>query len=117
MEKITSKEQFEAAALSAAFLTDDNFWIAREAARVQSNQYTPIKLEGDDPLRFLHVSVDDLNKVAYTKDAESGRADIQTRTTMTAYCTKFGLTGPRQNDLPTSPLAGLSHGRTTGVGV
>lgn len=99
MEKITSKEGFQAVfaqetqlnALSAAFLTDDSFWIARETARFHTNQYTPVNLEGDDPLRFLHVSVDDPSKVAYTASAENGRADIQTRTTIPRYCAKFRL--------------------------
>jgi len=123
MARITTKEQFRngfthevcADATGIAFMTDDNFWIARETARMQSHQYTTLKVDGDDPLRFLHVSLDDSEKVAYTKDAEHGRADIQTRTTMTKYCKKFGLAMP--HDLPTSPFAGMYHGRATGIGV
>lgn len=99
MEKITTKAQFnftysewiQLKALSAAFLTKDNVWIARETARIVSGDYTPLGIEGDDPLHFLHVSLDDSDKVSYTKDAEHGRADIQTRTTMPRYCEKFGL--------------------------
>jgi len=99
MEKITTKEQFvetyteaaQAEVLRVAFLNDDDFWIAREHARILSEEYNPVRIEGDDPLRFLHVSVDNPDMVAYTKDAEHGRADIQTRTTMPKYCEKFGL--------------------------
>ncbi|MGB8348308.1 MAG: hypothetical protein WCD86_25725 [Ktedonobacteraceae bacterium] len=73
---------------------DTNFWATREQCRITNGEYSPITIEGDDPLRFLHVSADDPNKVAYTKDADKGRADIQTRTTLSAYCEKFGLQEP-----------------------
>lgn len=99
MGKITTISQFycaftlatQSAALRAELLTEDNLWMVREHARTVSGQYVPIRFEGDDPLRFLHASIDDPTKVAYTKDAEHGRADVQTRTTIPRYCAKFGL--------------------------
>lgn len=100
--RITTKEQFgnmEYSAMAVCSLgldesTDDNFWMAREKARMLSGEYTVITINGDHKERFLHVSADDLGKVAYTKDADNGRADTQTRTTLAAYCEKYGLQEP-----------------------
>ena len=101
MAKITTVEQVKAMRYSFAAsvqfgsdVTEENFWKIREQCRTMSGEYTPIKVEGDDPMRFLHVSTDDENKVAYTKDADKGRADVQTRTMLKAYCAKFGLQEP-----------------------
>jgi len=104
MEKITSVEQlldeYGDASLNAAkaslgithlMIVDSNLWMIREQCRINSGEYTPIKVEGDDLTHFLHVSADDPGKVAYTKDADKGRADIQTRTTLAKYCEKFEL--------------------------
>lgn len=99
MEKITTREQFSSMNYGSRALdtlnmqasTDDNFWMAREQARILSGEYRLVAVEGDDKLRFLHASIDDPDMVAYTKDADKGRADIQTRTTLAAYCEKFGL--------------------------
>ena len=80
--------------ISPGCLNDGNFWKAREQCRINDGTYTPIFIDGDDKMRFLHVSVDDSAKVSYTKDADKGRQDIQTRTTLAAYCEKFGLDMP-----------------------
>lgn len=72
-------------------LTDKPVWMVREQCRMDSGEYTAITLHGDDPLHFLHVSTDDSTMVAYTKNAEKGAADVQTRTTLQAYKDKFGL--------------------------
>lgn len=72
-------------------ISDENFWKVREQYRINDGTYTPVCIANDDKTRFLHVSVDDPAKVSYTKDAGKGRQDIQTRTTLAAYCDKFGL--------------------------
>lgn len=69
----------------------ENQWKAREQARMDNGTYDPVSLRGDGPDRFLHVSLVDPCMVAYTKNEEKGMADIQTRTTLEAYCKKFGL--------------------------
>lgn len=66
-------------------------WKAREQAYMNSGIYESVNLAGDDPNRFLHVSLLDPNMVAYTKNDEKGQADIQTRTTLKKYMHKFGL--------------------------
>ena len=102
MEKITSQDQFCIMKYGAQALdnlglwgsTPENFWMAREEARMLAGEYTAISIVGDSRDRFLHGSTDKPDMVAYTKDAENGRADIQTRTTLAAYCAKFGLQEP-----------------------
>lgn len=105
MEKITTAEALVETYTSDArtractklgFLnyTDENFWAVREQCRMLSGEYNAIFIPNDDLDRFLHVSTDNPDMVAYTKDVDKGRADIQTRTTLAAYCTKFGLQEP-----------------------
>ena len=104
MEKITSLDKLHqiysstgieraAEIIEIRSPNDDNFWEVREQCRMK-HTYTPVKIEGDDPLRFLHISTDDPAKVAYTKDADYGRKDIQTRTTLVKYCQEYGLDDP-----------------------
>lgn len=69
-------------------------WKAREQARIDNGTYEPVNLRGDDPDRFLHVSLLNPDMVAYTKNDEKGQADIQTRTTLEKYIHKFGLGVP-----------------------
>lgn len=83
-------------------LSEDTVWILREQCRTHKF-YTPIHLEGDSPLRFLHVSRDDPSMVAYTANDEKGLADIQTKTTFDKYCHKFGLDAPVS--VPKDPLS------------
>lgn len=71
-------------------VTDENVWLIREQCRMH-RFYTPIRITGDNALRFLHVSREDPSKVAYTANDEKGRADIQTRTTLKKYTHKFDL--------------------------
>lgn len=78
------------------YLNNENFWQIREQCRINDGTYTPIHIDGDLKTRFLHVSVDDPAKVSYTKDADKGKQDIQTRTTLAAYCEKFGLEMPQE---------------------
>lgn len=100
---ITTPEQVEnmkysaLAQMNLKFLTitENNFWMIREQARSHLPNYKSISLFGDDPMRFLHVSTNDPNRVAYTKNAEKGKQDIQTVTTLEAYCDKFGLDFPQ----------------------
>lgn len=66
-------------------------WKDREQNRMNNGIYEPVNLVGDDPNRFLHISLVDPCKVAYTANDEKGIADIQTRTTLEKYCKKFGL--------------------------
>lgn len=84
-------------------LNQTNNWQAREQARMDDGTYTPLKIAGDDPARFLHWSTDEPNKVAYTKDAEKGALDIQTRTTLPEYCEKFGLQMNQETPVPVEP--------------
>lgn len=98
MSKITTPETLYTMYLAKSINTADvqcggsaPFWQVREQCRMNSGEYDPVHISGDDPLRFLHVSQDDPNKVAYTKNAEKGAQDIQTRTTLSAYKAKFGL--------------------------
>lgn len=102
MEKITSRGELHSVYAAIPFGTassqlgmtypnEENFWQVREQCRINDGTYTPIHVEGDDKMRFLHVSVDNPAKVSYTKDADKGRQDIQTRTTLAAYCDEFGL--------------------------
>ena len=107
MDKITNAEQVRNMSHSAmamsqldiADITDENFWKVRELARFLSDQCKPVFLAGDEKIRFLHVSIDDPDKVAYTKDADKGRQDIQTRTTLEAYKAKFGLSDDAQEEI------------------
>lgn len=107
MEKITGRDGlhsvFTAMAIGTAaqqlgmsYPHEENFWQVREQCRINDGTYTPIHIDGDDKMRFLHVSVDDPDKVSYTKDADKGKQDIQTRTTLAAYCEKFGLVMPQE---------------------
>lgn len=66
-------------------------WKHREQGRMDNGIYDPVSLRGDDPDRFLHMSLVDPCMVAYTKDEMNGAADIQTRTTLERYIRKFGL--------------------------
>lgn len=66
-------------------------WKSREQGRMGNGTYEPVNLVGDDPDRFLHVSLLNPAMVAYTKDSEKGQADIQTRTTLEGYIRKYGL--------------------------
>lgn len=77
--------------ISRGGLNSDNFWQVREQCRINDGTYTPIRIDGDLKTRFLHVSIDYPAKVSYTKDSYKGKQDIQTRTTLAAYCEKFGL--------------------------
>lgn len=71
-------------------VTEENVWLIREQCRMH-DFYTRIKIDGDNPLRFLHASREDVTKVAYTVNDEKGQADIQTKTTIEKYMCKFGL--------------------------
>lgn len=107
MEKITSKDKLlgaysyselttarDSVGILPSNINDENFWMVREQCRINDGTYTPIHIDGDDKMRFLHVSIDDPAKVSYTKDADKGRQDLQTRATLAAYCEKFGLEMP-----------------------
>lgn len=99
MIRVTSKGQVSRMDYSAKALcflgflelTDENFWEVREKIRHLNGVYTQIFLPGDDDSRSLHVSLTDASRVAYTESAEKGRLDIQTVTTIEAYCKKYGL--------------------------
>ena len=69
-------------------------WKQREQNRINSGEYKAIAIPGDDVNRFLHHSLDGTDRVAYTKSSDKGEADLQTVTTMEAYCQKFGLSQP-----------------------
>lgn len=103
------------AGISWGYLNDSNFWQVREQCRINDGTYTPIHIDGDDSMRFLHISTDDPAKVSYTKDAEKGKQDIQTRTTLAAYCEKFGLEVPPavpvRDDLARETDAAAAAGR------
>jgi len=77
-------------------ITDDDLdtWQLREQCRMGGRLYTPITILGDNHMRFLHEALDAPDMVAYTKCAGKGEVDIQTRTTLAAYCTKYGLAEP-----------------------
>lgn len=76
-------------------------WKVREQCRMNSGTYARLVVEGDDPTRFLHVSLDDPSMVAYTESEEDGVRDIQKRTTMPVYMEKYGLSGV---EVTTAPL-------------
>lgn len=69
-------------------------WHVREQCRMDTGIYKQIKIDGDDVTRFLHVSVNDPTKVAYTNDEHDGERDVQRTTTLPQYCEKFGLAAP-----------------------
>lgn len=75
----------------------DNQWKTREQARMDNGTYDPVNLRGDNPDRFLHISLVDPCMVAYTMNDEKGMADIQTRTSLEKYCKKFGLETGEEN--------------------
>ena len=93
--KITTHEQLEATygrgLIDHARSFYGTVWYQREHIRAISGEYQMIYVAGDDPSRFLHVSQDTPGKVAYTKDSGKCSQDIQTRTTLAAYCDKYGL--------------------------
>ena len=70
------------------------FWMVREQIRMFDGTYEAVSVPNDDPMRFLHKSTSGDGRVAYTKNADKGARDIQTVTTLEAYCRKFGLTMP-----------------------
>lgn len=123
MSKITTFEQLDAAYTDSviraanAHITAVNgnnivpIWQTREQCRIIDGEYTAMNIPGDDPLRFLHQSNDDPDKVAYTKDADHGIADVQTRTTMAAYCEKYGLVNPSRT-VDEAPLSAVSSHET-----
>lgn len=69
-------------------------WPLREQCRMLFKRYKRVCVPGNDPGRFLHVSCYDSRMVAYTASEEDGVNDIQRRTTLKKYCTKFGLENP-----------------------
>lgn len=82
---------------SALAKTPPPDWKSREQGRMDNGIYEPVNLAGDDPDRFLHVSLLNPDMVAYTKNAEKGQADIQTKTTLEKYIRKFGLSCGRES--------------------
>lgn len=73
-------------------------WQVREQLRMNSNPSRWIDVANDNPLRFLHQSEDDPTKVAYTNNGDKGQQDIQTRTTLAAYCQRFELVVPSTDE-------------------
>lgn len=68
------------------------WWAQREAARIQHGVYNiSSTLEEVNNLRpgmFVHASVDDPTMIAYTLDAEAGKADRQLKTTLGKFLRK-----------------------------
>lgn len=80
-------------------LSDDNYYLVRDFLRLNwsgapgvllDDGHAWVPVDGGNAYHFLHVSTDDANKVAYTKDEGRGRDDVQTRTTAAAYYEKYG---------------------------
>ena len=79
-------------------LSDSNFYLVRDFLRLNWSGADGVLLDGPawtavdggNMNHFLHVSSDDSNKVAYTKDEDRGRDDVQTRTTADVYFGKYG---------------------------
>ena len=92
-------------------LDDNNFYLVRDFLRLnwtgangvlldEGNAWTPV--DGGRKDHFLHVSTDNADKVAYTKDEDRGRDDVQTRTTASLYFDKYGRAA-RNEDVFTVP--------------
>jgi hypothetical protein len=91
--------------------SDNNFYLFRDFLRLNWSGASGVLLEdgtswvpvdGGNARHFLHVSTDDSNKVAYTKDEDRGRDDVQTRTTAAAYFEKYGRAPRNQDTIVTS---------------
>ena len=72
-------------------IVSGDFWIVREQIRFDLDEYTRVNILGDDPLRFAHYSLAGDGRIAYTKNASKGAADLQTCTTLKEYCDMFEL--------------------------
>ncbi|MGZ5178118.1 MAG: hypothetical protein ACXWCW_28690 [Burkholderiales bacterium] len=74
-----------------------DFWIAREVLRINSEQYKPLQghplllpmRTPEHALLFAHVSLHDSMNVAYTPNAQYGRNDRQVVTTLGRFLTRF----------------------------
>lgn len=93
-------------------LDDNNFWQHRDFLRLNwsgaegvlsDKQWEPAIYAGNFG-HFLHYSQttgdDGEQMVAYTKHAENGRADIQTRTTLEAYQETYGQVETNEDLMP-----------------
>jgi hypothetical protein len=74
----------------------DGHWKAREQKRFDTGSYKPVVWAGQDwfdknlnPDHFLHVSVKDPTRIAFTKCERDGARDIQTAMKPGKYLTEF----------------------------
>lgn len=113
-------------------LDDDNFHQIRDFLRLNwagadgvllddGHQWVPV--DGGQAGHFLHVSTDDADKVAYTKDDDKGQDDTQTRTTASAYYSKYGraasnldVIGLRPTAAPDADTVGADYSAPHGHG-
>jgi hypothetical protein len=80
-------------------INDENYWVFREAYRLQTSVYTaPVfikplmqrnKLHDNLVLHFPHTSVEDPTMVAFTPSHEYGKRDRQVRMKVGKYLTKY----------------------------
>lgn len=76
----------------------DDAWKKREAIRMENGSYKPLPWATQDwwvkhgiKDHFAHISVKDAGKVAFTRDAKGGAADIQVSMKPGRYLTEFYL--------------------------
>ena len=114
MQKITSVSNLQSAysydlikgamaRLDFTALFEDNAWMVREQIRMTDGTYTPANFVGDDKFRFAHLAADGV-RIAYTKNVDKGRDDLQTVVSLDQYCGRFGLVAPAPVDAQPQPV-------------
>jgi hypothetical protein len=71
---------------------EDNAWKRREQGRFDYGPYVPVVWHRESWAindHFAHISADDDSKIAFTRDGEHGRDDIQTRMNPGRYLTRY----------------------------
>lgn len=65
-------------------------WMLREQLRLSLGEYKPVSIPGIPADHFVHVASNGID-LAYTKNAEKGASDIQTRVSIETFCDRFDI--------------------------
>jgi hypothetical protein len=98
---------------------DPGAWMEREARRMVDGTYKPLPISDalmdklHVPTHFVHLSSLNPSMVAYTKDANMGAKDRQTRVTIETYLARFGgCLNPMEQALIIADIANADNADT-----